>query len=434
MDELTVRLGVVEGSTHTLYRELLATPPEGVRYIADKGPPPDGNGSEPGKRPLAHRMRTSTVMRSLSDPILVRSLPAEGKTPGGIAYGMARFMINIVGGEAGRAKEEIPIDVFHSAGSSSIENIPWFVEKDVRWVVDFEFVASLFGYYGNWRRRIYGPRYQKMLTKVLSSRYCRKLIPWTDAAKKTVEHVLPSKDIAEKTEVVRLAVRPAPPRPTDIEKSDKVSILFIGSSNYKGEFYSKGGLEVLESYRVLREKLGDKVELKFRCWMPDELRDRYASTPGLHMITDVLPRDVFDRLFWESDIFLFPSHHTPGMAILEAMRFGLPVVTKDLWANGELVKDEVHGFLVKPSEKIPYYLPGFVPNWSMDNGPFLPHMKKLDDRVIVDLVDRLTILVDSENLRKRMGEAGRREVEEGEASIAKRNASLRRIYEEASGR
>ena len=434
MDELTVRLGVVGESTHTLYRELLETPPEGVRYIVDGMVPSDDDGGEPGKRSLAHRMRTSTFARTLVDPLLVRALPTGKEPPGGISFGMARLMTDLAGGKAGRAKEQVPFDVFHSAGSSSIENIPWFVEKDVRWVVDFEFVASLFGYYGDWRRRIYRPRYRKMLTKILTSRYCRKLIPWTDAARRTVEHVLPSRDISEKTEVVRLAIRPAPPRPSDIERSDKVRILFMGSSNYKGEFYSKGGLEVLETYRVLREKMGDKVELNFRCWMPDEHRDRYASTPGLHVITDMLPRETLDRLFWESDIFLFPSHHTPGMAFLEAMRFGLPIVAKDIWANGELVKDGVHGFLVKPSEKIPYYLPGYVPNWSMDGGPFLPHMKAIDDRVISDLVNRLTLLVDSEKLRRRMGDAGRHEVEEGEVSVGRRNASLRRIYEEASRR
>ncbi|MDH3366089.1 MAG: glycosyltransferase family 4 protein, partial [Thermoplasmata archaeon] len=296
------------------------------------------------------------------------------------------------------------------------------------------FAASLFGYYGNWRKRIYSQRHQKRLAKALSSRYCRKAIPWTEAARKTIEHLVPSKEVAEKTEVVRLAVRPAPPRPSDIEMHDRVRILFMGSSNYKGEFYSKGGLEVLETYKRLREKMGDSVELAFRCWMPDELRGKYASTPGLHVLSDVLPRDMLDRLFWESDIFLFPSHHTPGMAFLEAMRFGLPVVTRDLWANGELVKNGVHGYLVKPSEKIPYYLPGNVPNWSMDDGPFLPYMKMIDDRVVDDFVNKLSTLVGSENTRKAMGAAGKREVEEGDASIGKRNAVYRRIYEESARR
>ncbi len=432
--ELTVRLSVVEGADHSLYREFIEAPPPGVRYITDA---PKRTGDTPEKirqKTLVQRLRANSYVRSLTDPVFVRSLPEGDAPPGGFAFKTGRAITRLAGGSAGKTKEQAPFDVFHSAGSAAIENIPWFVEKDVRWIVDFEFAAAMFGYYGNWRKRIYSPSAQKRLVKVLSSRYCREAIPWTEAARKTIEHLVPSKEVEKKTEVVRLAVRPAPPKPNDIEKHDRVRILFMGSSNYRGEFYSKGGLEVLEIYRRLRDRMGDSVELTFRCWMPDELRGKYASTPGLHVLSDMLPRDMLDRLFWDSDIFLFPSHHTPGMAFLEAMRFGLPIVTRDLWANSELVKNGVHGYLVKPSEKIPYYLPGNVPNWSMDDGPFLPYMKMIDDRVVVDFVEKLSSLASSESTRKGMGAAGRREVEEGDASLSRRNAAYRRIYEEAARR
>jgi glycosyltransferase involved in cell wall biosynthesis len=114
------------------------------------------------------------------------------------------------------------------------------------------------------------------------------------------------------------------------------------------------------------------------------------------------------------------------------MRFGLPIVGKDLWANRETVQDGVHGFLVKPSDKIPYLLPGEVPGWGGDDSDFLPFMKARDERVIKDLVKASSKLVESDILRKGMGAAGRKEVEEGRASIMKRNEALRRIYEEAA--
>ena len=341
-------------------------------------------------------------------------------------------MVRLAGGKAGVDKSAEQFDVFHSPGASMVENIPWIVANDVRWVVDFEHVGSLFGYYGDWKGRTLNASRKKVLAKQLESRYCRKLLPWSEASRRTVEIMFPQKEIMDKTEVLRLAIRPAPPRSSDIPKHDAVRILFVGSSNFKGEFWSKGGYEVLESYKRLRDKLGDSVELVFRCWMPDEMRDRYASVPGLHSITDVLPRDAFDRLFWESDIFLFPAHNTPGMAFLEAMRFGLPIVGKSVWGNSEIVEDGVSGYLVDPSEKVPYYVSGSVPNWGGDDSPFLQYMRIHDERVINDLVDRLTLLVESENLRKSMGEAGRRAVEDGHASISKRNEQLRKIYEEAA--
>jgi len=431
MTELRVRLGVIEGKDHSLYEELLSSPPEGIVYLTS------GNASSGPvslRNRLVWRMRRNCAVRSLADQFFVRSLPhAESGRPG-LSYRIVKGIRGAAIGSRGRDKEALPFDLLHSAGSSMLENIPWIVEKDLKWVADFEFVASLFGYYGNWRKRIYRPRNQRIVVKQLTSRYCKRLMPWTEAAKSTVENVLKDKDVNAKMEVLRLAMRPAPPKPNDLEKHDRVRILFMGSSNFRGEFWSKGGFEVLESYRILREKLGDSVELMFRCWMPDELRDRYASLPGLHTICDVLPRDELNRLFWESDVFLWPGHPTPGLAFLEAMRFGLPIVSKDIWANKETVEDGKTGFLVKPSEKIPYYLPGFVPNASMDEGPFLPYMKLRDDRVIADIVDRLARLVESESLRKRMGEAGKKEVEEGKFSIHTRNAQLKRIYEEASRR
>ena len=432
MDPLTVRFGIVEGRTHLLYEEFLRAPPEGITYVTDGVASPDAPG--PRKRSLATVLRRSSGVRAVSDRVFVRALPKPGSAPGGLSYGLSRTMTRLAGGKSTADKDSRGFDVFHSGGDSMIENIPWILEKDVRWVVDFEHGASLFGYYGDWRRRIYKKSAQRILERQLASNYCRKLLPWTEAAKSTVQSLVPSKDLESKMEVLRLAVRPAPPRPRDIEKHDSVRILFVGSANFQGEFWSKGGYEVLESYRLLRERLGERVELVFRCWMPDELRAKYGSLPGIETICDLLPRDELDRLFWRSDIFLFPSHNSPGLAFLDAMKFGLPIVAKDIWANREVVEDGVTGFLVKPSDRVPYLLPGNVPNWGGDDTDFLEYMKVRDERVMEDIVESLTKLAESVSLRKKMGEAGRKEVEQGRASIVRRNAVLRRVYEEASRR
>lgn len=427
MADIRVRLGLTPGRTHSLYTELLEAPPEGVEYLTEgprAGPAAPG---APARQPMSHRLRRSSLVRSIADPVFASALPS-GRGASRLGAAAARAMVSLAGGKNMPAKD---FDVFHSVGAGMVENIPWIVENDVHWVVDMEHVASLFGYYGDWRRRMYRTSPKRVLTKQLRSRYCRRILPWTRAAKRTVDEVLGDEDISAKTEVLPLAVRPAPPRPKDVQRGDRVRILFIGSSNFRGEFWSKGGLEVLESYKRLRERLGDSVELAFRCWMPDELRAEYGSLPGLIQMTDVVPREELDRLFWSSDVFLFPSHNTPGMAFLEAMRFGLPIVGKRIWANGEIVEDGVTGFLVDPSKDVPYYLPGFVPNWSMDSGPFLPHMRRRDDRVIGDLTDRLERLATEPSLRSSMGQKAREAVEEGQFTVSKRNARLKKVYEES---
>ena len=434
VDEIRVRLGIVEGRSHSLYREFLESPPEGVIYSTEGAVQSSAEPSPTGKRPVASAFRRSSFVRAVADPVFARALPAMDEPPHGLSFKLSKAMFRIAGGKAAQNKDTSVFDIYHSAGTGMLENIPWIIENDLRWVVDLEHVGSLFGYYGDWRKRVYRKSAQKTLGKQLSSRYCRKILPWTDAAKRTIESILPGKEIADKTEVLRLAVRPAPGRKNKPESRDRVRILFVGSANFRGEFWSKGGFEVLESYKLLRERMGDKVELMFRCWMPDEIRKDYSQLPGLHAVTDVLPKDELDDLFWNSDIFLFPAHNSPGMAFLEAMRFGLPVVGKDIWANREIVQDGVIGFLVKPSEKVPYLLPGEVPNWGGDDSFFLDFMKQKDERVVRDLVDALAKLAESESLRKRMGEAGKREVQGGKASTAKRNTQLRQIYEEAARR
>jgi|YelNatPaOPRAMG01_1025707.scaffolds.fasta_scaffold48150_2 glycosyltransferase involved in cell wall biosynthesis len=433
MEPIRVRFGINESITHSLYREFLDFPPDSVIYITDTQDASAYTISTRAPR-IVTSLRRNEFIRGISDRLFVRALPDEKGKSSRLCHSIGRLAMRLTRTKKSRTADLCKFDLFHSAGSAMIEIIPWIIDNDVRWVVDFEHAPSLFGYYGNWRKRIYRSSAQRVITKQLCSDYCRKLMPWTNAARTTVLNLLHDKRIEEKMEVLRLAIRPAPARPRDIESHDSVRILFIGSVNFKGEFWSKGGYEVLEAYRRLREIFGQAVELNFRCWMPDDLKKKYAAIEGLNILTEVLPREKLDRLFWESDIFLFPAHNTPGMAFLEAMRFGLPIVAKDIWANREFVRHEVNGLLVEPSKNIPYYLPGFIPNWSGDDGPFIQYMKQRDERVIADLVNSLQRLVESKNLRTSLGNTGRKLVEEGEFSIRMRNQHLRRIYEEAARR
>lgn len=424
-----MQLGVVEGQSHSLYGELIGFPPTDIEYTSKKSFDVKRLAR---KNPLAARFRWNSPARFIAFSAFSLCLrETEARSTTKLPLRMNPFLHgplydSLYGGET------TDFDVLHSAGSAMLERVPWIVRNDIKWMVDLEHVGSLFGIHGNWRRRIYDKSWRKLLTKQLASKYCRRILPWTEAARETIRNILPSKVLEEKTQVLRLAIRKAPSRPANVGGHETVRILFVGSANFQREFWSKGGFEVLESYRRLRERLGSSVELTFRCAIPDQFRKKYGDLPGITVVSDVLPRSSLDRLFWESDVFLFPAHNTPGLAFLEAMRFGLPVVAKDIWANREIVKDGLTGFLVQPSLKIPYCLPGRVPNWSNDDGHFAPFMKIRDDRVIDNLVECISRLVESPSLRRRMGAAGIREVEEGDASIEKRNGQLERIYRDAA--
>jgi glycosyltransferase involved in cell wall biosynthesis len=56
-----------------------------------------------------------------------------------------------------------------------------------------------------------------------------------------------------------------------------------------------------------------------------------------------------------------------------------------------------------------------------------------DINVIKELVEKTSIFIEDERLRRRMGIAGRREIEAGKFSIKRRNEKLKRIFGEAIG-
>jgi len=127
---------------------------------------------------------------------------------------------------------------------------------------------------------------------------------------------------------------------------------------------------------------------------------RFAFRLGLkdHVIFTGYRRDVL-RILSVSDIFALATlWEGLSMVILEAMVMAKPVVTTNVVGNPELVVDGVTGFLVPP-------------------------------RDAEGLANRILALLQDENLRKRMGAAGRRRIEE-KFTIEKMVSETERLYEE----
>jgi len=258
-----------------------------------------------------------------------------------------------------------------------------------------------------------------------------KVICWTEAGKKTVLLNLDYTGFADKIDVVRLAV-PGKGFVKDYTKKGGVKLLFVGSANIPGEFIYKGGNEVLEAFVILRRSFPN-LELVIRSDMPEAIKARYKGVENLRIINGVIPWEQLEHEFKSADIFLFPSYATPGLAIIDAMSYELPVITTDVWANPELVDDGKTGFVVPKSERPQYYAENFIPVWSyMPNSKFMKAIRNADSRVVKDLVKKTAILIENEPLRKTMGKAAREEVETGKYSIMKRNEKLKKIFDEAT--
>ena len=302
--------------------------------------------------------------------------------------------------------------------------------RDEPWVVEMEHPALLLDDHVKWLNSAF---YRRLLERRLRSPNCRKIITYTRAALDSILNNLECSGWEEKLAWVPLAA-PATNGGARLSRQDgKVRLLFVGSMNYPG-FSSKGGLEVLQSYKILRQRY-PYLELHFRGPVPASLKRDFEGMPGLHVIEELLPKQALEELYASSDIFVYPAHMTPRLVILEAMSFGLPVVTIDAHANAEMVTDGVSGFVIRRSQRLTYLWDAAINQGKpirRPTSPFGPLPPRTDKRVIGDLVEKTSLLIENEGLRRSMGAAGRETVEHGIHSLAYRNRKLKEVLDDAT--
>lgn len=122
-------------------------------------------------------------------------------------------------------------------------------------------------------------------------------------------------------------------------------ILFVGV-----RFEDKGGLILLDAFRRVRHEF---PEATLAVVGPRDLR---LSEPGVEVVgrldknTDS-GRAALIAAYRNADVFCLPTLHEPfGIAILEAMHFGLPVVATRLGAIPDMLPEAALGSLVPPGD------------------------------------------------------------------------------------
>jgi glycosyltransferase involved in cell wall biosynthesis len=124
---------------------------------------------------------------------------------------------------------------------------------------------------------------------------------------------------------------PGPPRGS----TDAVKLLFVGR-----DFERKGGPLLLSAFADRLERGRYELDVVTKATLP--------SLPGLQVHNELPANsDALRRLYSAADIFVLPTQwDTFGIAAIEAMAAGLPVVASNLNALPEIVADGVSGILV----------------------------------------------------------------------------------------
>ncbi len=288
------------------------------------------------------------------------------------------------------------------------------------WVVGVECCIQFAGYDLRHLRR-----YRRVIEAALASPYCRRIVCWSDAAKRSLLNRLDRQKLEHKVAVVHPAGTRKEVRRADPPTNGTLKILFVSSAVTPGGFVQKGGREAVEAFSALRQRYPN-LELVIRCDLPPALRARYQGIPGLRIIDGLISSEALEEKYRSADIFWFPAHTMMSVVMLEAMSYGVPVITTNYFDNGEFVEDGRTGIVFPASKK--------APPWDTSPREVIQALEVMDPEVVARLVRATARLVDDPALRRRLGAAARTEVESGRLSLECKNRQMKAILDQATNR
>jgi len=343
------------------YRSLLDNPPKNVNYLSKK--------TKVGMITNRKKLALFNLMKSgIRKPLEKSKLP----------------ILNIK-----KTKVNQKYDLIHCAHCLSSNNAPW--------VADFE---SLWQIWISGRDTNLGRR--KAL-KILKRDSCKKILAWTETTKKEIQRKFP--EIKNKIVVVPYGM--VFPKFKKI-KSKKIRLLFIGRY-----FYQKGGKEALEVIDRLTKKYKN-VEALVISEVPSTTLKRYSKNKKIKFSGLVPYSEIINNVFPKSDIFVYPGYSdTFGFMYIEALAFGIPVLTVGGFTRKDLITEGKTGFIIKRN----------FSKW---------YPSKKEGAVLIEqLVEKGSQLIENKKLREKMSKNCKEIVKNGKFSIKNRNKKLEEIYNSA---
>ncbi|MCK9568367.1 glycosyltransferase family 4 protein [Candidatus Pacearchaeota archaeon] len=269
---------------------------------------------------------------------------------------------------------------------------------DKPWTADFESLWQM--YIGKKTERA-----KNKVREILQKENCKKIIAWTEETKKEIIEDFP--EIKNKVDIIYPAI---PVRASKKKQKKKINLIFSGRY-----FYWKGGPHALEIIDQLTKKYPSVYGI-VNSETPEEIKKKYSQNSKIKFY-DLIPQDKLFELYEEADIMIYPGYtDTFGFAFLEAMSFGIPIVTVDGFARKELIEEGKTGFVIKR------------PDISWKKSTIFISGK---ERVIQGLMNKVEIIIQDKKLREKMSQNCIEIIKNGKFSIKQRNKKLKKIYLEA---
>ncbi|MCL5009905.1 MAG: glycosyltransferase family 4 protein [Candidatus Parvarchaeota archaeon] len=296
--------------------------------------------------------------------------------------------------------------IFSTRGITPLNRKPW--------VTEFEHPYAFVGMdYNNW-----GWRQRRFVKFLISSKNCKRLMPNSYAAMMALKNSFDASRIDSKLEVVKLAVHY---KKIKRIKHDKVTLLTIGND----DVYGRGFNIIKDAFPELKRKYDIEWTIKTnQQFHPKD--NAFIERYGVKVVRGILSDKEMDELFGRSDIYVFQSPgETNSIAMYEAMRAGLPVVSTDAFAFPEKVIPGYNGFMVHTPHV--FWRKDFLRDSKHDIDYSRYHNRKLSD----ELYGYVEYLVKHRKERLKMGKNAELTIKNGPLSVQVRNEKLRKIFESA---
>ena len=301
------------------------------------------------------------------------------------------------------------------------------IRTNSRWVYSLAHIAEACGFDVDGAAVPRAERVAKIKHLIARPNF-KKLIFWSHAGHNTLGSYagIDPSVLAGKVTVVNPAVRRVPDKFIRYRKGD-LRLLF------SGDFFRKGGVHVVDAFERARKRYPG-ISLTVCCdertefntsnrSLRTEYLNRVNTLPGIINKGRIAREQLITEVYPNTDIFVIPTYvETFGMAILEAMAFGIPVITTNHFAIPEMIQDGVSGVLIDTSR---FECEQLFSDYTVRDIPsdFRDHMT---DAVF----HQMCRLIESLELRRSIGQAAL-DVARTKFSFERRNATVLEIYRQA---
>ena len=124
------------------------------------------------------------------------------------------------------------------------------------------------------------------------------------------------------------------------KSNEIINFIFVGLNSRL-----KGGAELLEAFTNNKEK---NIRLTFISNLSDEEKFKYNKDLRITILPPQPREKLLNEIYPNMDVMIFPSFYESfGMVLLEALSFGMGIITVNTYATPEIVQNNYNGKLIK---------------------------------------------------------------------------------------